>query len=177
MRWLIACVLLVTSSCSFAEGTLYGELQFGAGGVSNSDLDFIPLFGTITLGAFVAPNIGIEVHADAGLADGSDGDFSLDIEEAFGIAARFQSPPLNGLQGFLVLGVVQYTLEQRSDLAGTVSAASIRDDFLGARVSVGLMQRLKSVPNLLFTAEYRHYNANEPLRLDAIVFGLRVNTP
>ncbi len=59
MRWLIACVLLVTSSCALAEGPVYGELQLGAGMVSHSELDFYPVFGTVSLGAYVFPGIGL----------------------------------------------------------------------------------------------------------------------
>lgn len=177
MRWLIACVLLVMSSHAAAEGSVYGELQLGAGGVSHSDLDFYPAFGSVTLGAFVLPGIGVEVFADSDVASGSDGNFDLEIDQAYGIAARFQSPPMRGLQGFIVLGMVDYTLNQQSDLVGTVTARTISEDFRGARVSVGIMQRLTRLPYLQFTAEYRHYNADEPLRVDALVFGLRVNAP
>ncbi len=177
MRWLIACLLVVSSSCTLADGPVYGELQLGAAGVSHSELDFYPVFGTLTLGAFVLPGIGIEVFADSSVAEGSDDNFDLDIEEAYGIAARFQSPPMRGLQGFIVLGLVNFTLDQEADSVGTVSLRPVNEEFRGARVSIGAMQRLERFPNLQFTAEYRHYNADEPLRVDAIVFGLRVNAP
>ena len=173
MRWLIASLLILTSSTVLADGRLYGEVQFGVGGVRNSDLDFFPTFGTVTAGVFVFPGIGIEVFGDAGISDEQDGGFELSIEEAFGIAARFQSPPKRGLQGFIVLGAVNYTLEQRS----TEGGPTVREDFTGVRASVGLMQRLERFPYLQFTAEYRHYNADEPLRVDALVFGFRVNAP
>lgn len=177
MRWLIACLLVVTSSYTLADGPLYGELQLGAGGVSHSELEFYPVFGTLTLGAFVLPGIGIEVFADNGVADGKDDTFDLGIEEAYGMAARFQSPPVNGLQGFIVLGMVNYTLDQQAESIGDGPAPAINEEFRGVRVSIGLMQRLKRVPWLQFTTEYRHYNADEPLRVDALVFGLRVNAP
>ena len=173
MRWLIASLLILTSSTVLADGRLYGEVQFGVGGVSHSDLDFFPTFGTVTAGAFVFPGIGIEVFGDAGISDSEDDGFELSIEEAYGIAARFQSPPRKGLQGFIVLGAVNYTLEQQSN----AGAPTVREDFTGVRASVGLMQRIQRFPYLQVTAEYRHYNADEPLRVDAVVFGLRVNAP
>ena len=177
MRWLIAGLLVVTSSYTYADGALYGELQVGAGYVNHSNLDFYPSIGTVTLGAFVLPGIGFEVFADSGLAEGSEAGFEMSLEHAQGVAARFQSPPVKGLQGFVVLGLVDYTLEQRSDLIGTATGRTISEDFRGARVSIGMMQRLKRFPYLQVTAEYRHYNADEPIRLDGIVFGLRVNAP
>lgn len=175
MRWLIACVLLVASSQALAEGPVYAEVQIGAGGVRHSDLDFYPFFASATVGAYVLPNIGLEVFADTDIAAGEDEDFELAIEQAYGIAARFQSPPINGLQGFIVLGAVNYTLDQSFNSGSSTSTLSVNEDFTGVRVSVGLMQRLTRFPNLIVTAEYRHYNADEPLRLDALLLGLRVN--
>ncbi len=177
MRWLIACVLLVASSQAIAEGRVYGELQVGTGGVRHSELDFYPIFGSLTIGAYVFPNIGIEVFADTELAAGEDEDFELAIEQAYGIAARFQSPPLRGVRGYIVLGAVNYTLDQTFNSNSLATVRSVNEDFTGIRVSVGLMQRLIRFPHLLFTAEYRHYNADEPLRLDGLVLGLRVNAP
>ncbi len=175
MRWLIACVLLIASSQIHAQGPVFAELQVGGSGIRNGDLDFHPFFGSVTLGAFVLPNISLEVFADTGFAEGEDDNFELDIDQAFGIAARFQSPPVNGVQGFIVLGAVSYTLDQSFDSGNTVRGPSVNEEFTGVRVSVGLMQRLKRFPNLLFTTEYRHYNADEPIRLDALLIGLRVN--
>ena len=92
MRWLIACVLLSISPFASAEGRFYGEVQVAAGGVQHSDIDFFPVFGSISAGMFLVNNIGIELFADTGLAsDKSDG-FDMEIEQATGIAARFQSP-------------------------------------------------------------------------------------
>ncbi|MFK7861114.1 MAG: outer membrane beta-barrel protein [Granulosicoccus sp.] len=177
MRWLIATVLLVTTSCALAEGPVYAELQIGASGVRHSDLEFYPVFGTVSLGAYVAKNIGIEVFADSSVSSDDDEGFELDIEEAYGVALRLQSQPINNVQGFIVLGAVNYTLNQESLLSSGVSGLPANEEFEGMRVSVGLMQRFERVPGLLFTAEYRHYNADEPLRVDALVFGFRVNAP
>lgn len=177
MRLLIACVLVLISPFTVADGRFYGEVQLGAGGVRVAEVDFFPIFGSVSAGLFLTPNIGVEIFADAGLvSDDSDG-FELDIDQAVGIAARLQSPPIDGLQGYIVLGYVNYTLDQASLPVGPLAGTSVNGDFTGARVSVGLMQRLKRIPSLLVTVEYRHYNADEPLRVDALLLGLRVNTP
>jgi len=167
-------VLLIVSTSSLADGPVYGELQVGVGGVYHSDLNFYPRFATASLGAYVLPNIGLELFADTGFAPGDDEDFELDIEQAYGIALRFQSPPWQGLSGFIVAGAVNYTLDQSLDSA---DSPSVNEEFTGARVSVGIMQRLKRLPGLLLTVEYRHYNADEPLKVDALVLGWRVNAP
>ena len=177
MRWLIAWVLAASCSIAAAEGPFYGEIQFAAGGVTNSDLEFNPTFASISAGVFVYPNIGIELFADTGLGSDGTGGFELEIEGAYGIAARFQSPPSRGTQGYLVLGAVNYTLDQTSRPTQTQGGTSVNEDFTGVRASVGLMQRLQRFPNLLVSFEYRHYNADEPLRVDALVLWLRFNTP
>ena len=175
MRWLIACVLTVSSSLAMADGPVYAELQVAAGGVTNNDLDFYPSFGSVNAGVFVYPNIGIEVFADAGINEDLVRGFDMQITQAYGVAARFQSPPRAGMQGYIVLGAVNYTLEQSARATAEFPASTIKDDFTGARISVGLMQRLQRAPNLLVSFEYRHYNADESLRVDALVLGLRVN--
>lgn len=177
MRWLIACVLAVSSSFACANGPVYAELQLGAGGVRNSDLNFYPAFGSLNVGLFVLPNIGIELFADSGIGTDDAGNFDMALDQAYGIAARFQSPPIRGVQGYIVLGAVNYTLDQTSKSSGSLPELSVKEDFTGVRASVGLMQRLQRARNLLVSFEYRHYNAGEPLRLDALVLGLRVNTP
>ena len=177
MRWLIACVLVLFSPFAIADGRFYGEVHLAAGGVQHSGVDFYPVFGSVSAGLYLFPNIGVEVFADTGLSsDKSDG-FDMDIEQAYGIAARLQSPAIGGLQGYVVLGYVNYTLNQDSLPTASLAGSSVNEDFTGARISVGLMQRLKRYSNLLVSAEFRHYNADEPLRVDALVLGLRVNTP
>ncbi len=177
MRWLIACVLAVTSSFASAEGPLYGEVHLAVSGVQHPNLDFFPIFGSVTVGAFVMPGIGLEVFADTNLQSDERSGFDFEVEHAFGIAARFQSPPVSGVQGFITLGWVNFSVEQRALGTPTLAASSVSEDFTGARVSIGLMQRLQSFRNFLVTVEYRHYNADDPLRVDAVLLGLRVNTP
>jgi len=177
VRWLIAGVLALSSCSALADGAVYGEVNLGAGGVRHSDLDFYPGFASLTLGAYVLPNIGIEVFADAGVRDHETDDFTLEVENAYGIATRFQSPSSRGVQGFIVLGYVNYQVEQASATDSVLAGSSVDEMFRGARVSVGLMQRLVKFPNVQLTGEYRHYNADQPIRLDALLLGVRFNTP
>ncbi|ASJ75518.1 outer membrane beta-barrel protein [Granulosicoccus antarcticus] len=177
MRWLIACVLAVSSSFASADGPVYAELQLGAGRIDNGDLGFYPTFAGFNVGVYLVPNIGLELFADSGLSSDEAGDFDMEMEQAYGIALRFQSPPQRGTQGYIVLGAVNYTLDQTSEASGALPGTSINDDFTGARVSVGIMQRLERIPNMQVSFEYRHYNSGESLRLDALVLGLRVNAP
>ncbi|MEE9320046.1 MAG: hypothetical protein V3U76_06330 [Granulosicoccus sp.] len=174
MRWLMACLLCLGSSSLLADEAFYGELHLGAGGVRHSDLDFYPTIGSLSAGVYVLPNIGIEVFADTSLSDDEDEGFVLDLEEAYGIAARFQSPPGNGLSGYLVIGYVDFSVAQEP-VEESLAAAAIDENFTGARFSAGVMQRLARVPQLLVSFEYRNYYADSEVKVDALLLGLRFN--
>jgi hypothetical protein len=177
VRWLIACVLTVFSSFANADGPLYAELQFAAAGVNHSDLDFYPKYASVTAGLFLRPGIGLEIFADSGLASDRKGGFDLEVESAYGVAVRLQSPPIRRVHGFIVIGAVNYSIKQTAPSTNTLGGSSIEGDFTGMRLSVGFIERLERWDNVLLSLEYRHYNADEPLQVDALLLGLRVNTP
>lgn len=183
MRWLLAWFLVLPFAVASADSPLYGEVHIGAGGVRHSELDFYPAIGSVTAGLYVLPDIGIEVFADSGFSDGEDSDIEIELEEAFGVAARFQSPGQGGLHGYIVLGYVDFSLAQTSELqlttgeSATSRESNIDERFTGARVSVGLMQRLSRFPALLLSAEYRNYYSDSSISVDGFLLGLRVNLP
>jgi hypothetical protein len=177
VRWLIACVLTFCSSIATANGPVYAEAQFAAAGVNHSGLDFYPQFASVSAGVFLRPGIGLEVFADGGLSADRKGGQQLEVENAFGVAIRLQSPPIRRVQGFVVSGAVNYSINPTAAAMGASGSSSIEGDFKGARISVGLMERLERWENVLLTLEYRHYNASDPLRVDALLLGLRFNTP
>ena len=177
MRWLIACVLTVVSSlANGADRPLYAELQYAAAGVNHSDLEFYPQFGSASAGVFLRKGIGVEVFADIGLGSDKKSGFDLKVDHAVGIAVRLESPPVRRVRGFIVLGAVNYSITQKAAATDTQNGSSLDGSFTGMRVSVGIAERLKWWENVLLSAEYRHYNAGESLRVDALLLGLRVNT-
>ena len=167
-RLTIALICLCSIATAQADLKFYGEARLGAGGVRHSDLDFYPTFGSFSAGVFIFENIGVEAFVDAPLAADTSGDFEVDIVEAAGAAIRFQSPPRNGVNAYMLLGFVNFELEQEEDGAGT-----LEEDFSGARVSIGLNQRLKRFPGVLFGAEYRNYFSDSGITVDGISLGLR----
>lgn len=177
MRWLIACVLTVVSSFANADGPLYADLQIAAAGVSHSDLDFYPQYASVSAGLFLRPGIGLEIFADSGLASDRKSGFNLEVENAYGVAIRFQSPPVRRVHGYIVIGAVNYSIKQTATATSSLGGSSIEGDFTGMRVSVGMVERLERWENVMLSLEYRHYNADEPMRVDALLLGLRVNTP
>ena len=155
----------------------YAELQFGGSVVSHSDLDFIsPAVGG-NLGVFVYPGIGLEVFGSGAIENGGDARFEAGVTESYGAGLRFQSPgtaSMGGglLHGYIVLGYVDFQLEQESlDVPGRTT----EERFTGARVSIGVMQRFRRAPNLSLTAEYRNSYTDEPIQVDGLVLGLRLD--
>ena len=113
------------------------------------------------------------MFADAALAEEDNAGFDVELTSAQGIAARFQSPPWQGLSGYIVLGAVNYRVTQ-SPQDASIGVGSIDEDFFGVRVSVGVVQQLKRLPMLSVSAEWRSYAVDEPIRVDSLVIGLRV---
>ncbi len=177
MRWLLACVLALGTSVAQADGPLYAEFQIGAAGVRNGDLDFVPKLASVSAGFYLRKGIGLEIFADRGISTDRKDGFDLDLEGAHGIALRLESPAVRRTRGFLILGAVEYSINQQSVTTTGQGDSSIDGDFTGLRVSLGITERLERWDNVLVSVEYRHYNADEPLRVDALYLGLRINTP
>ncbi len=172
LRLTIALIFLCSSVVAQAEFKLYAEARMGAGGVRHSDLDFYPTFGSFSGGVFLFENIGIEGFIDTPLSAGTEGDFELNVLEAAGGAVRFQSPPQNGLQAYILIGFVNFKLEQKEE-----GGPTLREVYDGARLSVGVQQRLEWFPGFIFGAEYRNYYANSGITVDGISLGLRFEMP
>ena len=159
----------------YASGRLYAEAQVGGANVEVSNLRFYPLLGGVTVGAYVAPGIGLELHAEGGIDADDDGGFELGLEGAAGAALRLESPPVGGTSGYVTLGYAVWTpsLEPESGGAG----AEVDEDFTGPRASIGLVQRLRRVPALSVSAEYRAWYTDDGLRMTALLLGLRLSGP
>ena len=172
MRWLLALVLTFSSLSAVAESQIYGEFQLGVQGVQHSDLDFYPGFASGSVGVYVRPNIGIELFYDRALSKASEEDFEIEVNEASGIAARFESPAQGGLQAYILLGYVTYSINQYENLANPRRLA--KENFTGARVSLGLAKTFERYRQMQLVFEYRNYDVDAPIRVDGFGLGLRV---
>ncbi len=164
--------LILTTSSVQAESSFYGELRLGAGGVRHSNTDFFPGYGGLTGGFFLTHNIGVEAFVEFPLGVGAERGFDVRIPMASGVAARFQSPSVNGVEGYIVLGFTTFELEQenRNDPA----ARTITGDFTGVRTSIGVQQHLSLFPGFLVALEYRNVNTDSGITTDGLSLGLRV---
>lgn len=171
LRLIVALILVLLSVQAQSAVPLYGEARLGAGGVRHSDLDFYPGFGSFSAGLFVFDNIGIEAFVDTQLSTGENGVFELGITRAAGAAVRLQSPPQRGLQAYVLLGYVDFTLEQEGKAA--FGSRTVRQSFDGIRLSVGVQQQLKIIDGLIFGVEYRNYYADSGITVDGVSVGLR----
>jgi len=189
-RWLarlvFTCVALLLSSTLSAANDrpifvfskspaarVYADLQLGLNAISHSDLDFFPKVVSGGLGVWLFDNIGVEVHFDGGISSDRDGAFTIELEEAAGLSLRFQSPPVRGLAAFINIGYVDFQLVQvESDSRGT---RRVSEGFSGARISLGVVQRLPRFDFLHVTGEYRTYLSDSDLQVDTLAIGLRIN--
>ncbi len=168
---MISLMLVLFSAQATADIRLYGEARLGAGGVRHSDLDFYPTFGSFSAGVFVFGNIGIEGFVDAPLSDGERDVFELGITQASGAAIRLQSPAQRGLQAYVLIGYVDFTLKQTGTTVQGTSA--VKESFEGVRVSVGVHQQLQRMKGLSVGVEYRNFYADSGITVDGLSAGLR----
>ncbi|MBX2881596.1 MAG: hypothetical protein KTR32_16740 [Granulosicoccus sp.] len=152
---------------------VYGDLHLALGGVQHSDVNFNPGFASLSVGVWLWKGIGIEVFGDKGLNAGNDGDFDLEITDASGFAARFQSPSSDGMFAYVVLGVVNTRIEQAED-DNDVQPLLVQN-YRGGRLSIGFGRELQIIPGGRLTAEYRNYFVDDDLQMDALSVGLQLN--
>lgn len=175
MRLIVSLLLVLLSTQTQAGIQFYGEARLGAAGARHSDLDFYSGFGSFSAGAFIVDNIGIEGFIDTPLSAGDNGIFELGITQASGVAVRLQSPEQRGLQAYVLVGYVEYQLEQKE--SGVFGPRFIRQTFDGIRFSVGLNQHLTVMRGLIFGVEYRNYYADSGIAVDGVSVGLRYEMP
>lgn len=171
MRLIVSVLLVLLSTQTQADFQFYGEARLGAGGVRHSDLDFYPGFGSFSAGVFVVENIGIEGFIDVPLSVDENDIFELGISQASGVAVRLQSPPQRGLQAYVLMGYVEYQLNQEE--SGLFGERFIRQTFEGIRFSVGVNQHLEIMPGLIFGVEYRNFYSDSGITVDGVSAGLR----
>lgn len=171
LRLIVALFLVLLSVQAQAGVSLYGEARVGAGGVRHSNLDFYPRFGSFSGGVFLFDNFGLEAFVDTPLSTGERSVFELGITEAAGVAVRFQSPVQRGTQAYILLGYVDFTLEQEG--RSPIGLRIVRQSFDGIRFSVGVNQHLKVIPGLIFGLEYRNYYSDSGITVDGVSLGLR----
>jgi len=182
---LASLVLLLSSNVAVAKDApifvfskssasrVYADLQFGLNFIGHSDLDFFPKVISGGIGVWLFDNIGIEAHIDGGISSDRDRAFTVELEDATGLSLRFQSPPVKGLAAYINVGYVDFQLEQvESDSRGT---RRVSEGFSGARVSLGVVQRLPVLDFLHVTGEYRAYLSDSDLQVDTLAIGLRGN--
>ncbi len=152
---------------------LFVDLQLGVQAVSHSDVDFNPTITSVGVGFWLFDNIGIDFFLDATASDDTEEAFTLEIDQASGFGLRLQSPPRRGLSLHVNLGYVTYRIVQlEQDARGS---REVVENFAGARLGIGVAQRLRAFENILITGEYRNYLSDDELQADTLAVGLRVN--
>ncbi len=152
----------------YVEGFIAGSA------IDVGNFEYYPVFGGVSAGFFFREGIGLELHLDGEILPGEDNDYELAYERGVGAALRFESPPREGLSGYVLLGYTNFSARQERETP-PVAGDELNGDFGGPRLSIGLVQRLTRLPSLSITAEYRKYAVQGGLDVDALVLGLRVS--
>ncbi len=170
MRLLLALILMLPALSAQAVGSLYGELRVGASGVRHSNLDFYPALASINAGIFIKRKIGIEAFVDAPLTEDSNGAFKTGLSRASGIGVRLQSPPRLGTEAYLSFGYVAFSIEQfENDERGQ---RTVKQNFDGASVRIGIQKRLQVAKQLKVGLEYRNFYSDSGVTVDGLSLGL-----
>lgn len=171
----LACVCtVVTPVQADVEFRPYAEGFIAGSGIAVANLDYYPVYASLTAGFFFKKGFGLELHLDGEILPGQDDGYELAYEHGGGVGLRFESPPRSGLSGYAVLGYTTFSLRQERDNP-TVVGDELNADFGGPRISLGLVQRLKRLPYLSVSAEFRKYYVEDGLDIDSVVVGLRVS--
>ncbi len=172
LLWLSLTGGAITHAASVPALPLYADFQYTLGGVKHSDINFNPGFGTLGVGAWIRPGIGIEGFIDQGTSSSREGNFDLQLEQASGVNLRFQSPTTDGgVFSYVLLGMVSVdVIQDESDERGQ---RRVRQGFEGVRISVGFGIEFRRLEALSLTGEYRYYAVDEDIQIDGISVGLR----
>ena len=173
---LLSSVATQPASAAFGDLRPYLEGYIAGSAVEVAGEDFFPGYAGLTAGVFVFPGLALEVHADGELADDSRDGFDLAYENGFGVAARFQSRPIGGVSGYVVLGYTAFRVNQQPS-GPSLIGGDVTETFDGTRVSIGVINRLSRFPLFSISAEYRRYFTEGGLDIDSLVLGLRISPP
>jgi outer membrane protein with beta-barrel domain len=137
MRRLISIVLLAFSAQA-SSMDFYAEFAANAVLQKVDDTRFDLASTEVRGGAYVMPQIGLELFAGAGVVDDSKYDLTQSITQSYGIATRFESPMVDGTKAFILLGYAATELNLENDQG----PAPGKEFFEGFSYGVGLEQQL-----------------------------------
>jgi len=162
--------LPVFAAPAAAADRFYLEAHGGFSGIQHSDLIFRPIEAHVSAGVYVWDYIGLDFNVGTAAKAGEDGDFAMELNQLTTLSLRFDSPPTEGAQAFILIGISRFELSQRQPDA--VDAASVAEDFQGGSVAIGLRSRLAKSP-FSAVATYRLHYVDQPIHIDSWTLGVR----
>lgn len=171
MRALLAFVIIIFSLPAAATERYYAEYQLGTGNIRHSDLEFRTVEGRFSLGGYFAKGLGLEFAYSGPFRVGSDGGFDVQVEDLVALSMRFESPPMDGLSAYILLGISHFAVTQ----SGTNSegrSRSVRENFQGGAVSIGLRQQLGE-SRYSIVGGFHYHDVDQPVDVDAWTLGVR----
>ncbi len=171
MRALFAFLIVTSAFGAQAADRFYAELHAGFGGISHSDITGRPAEVYASVGGYAWDHLGLDLTVAGTLMAGEDNGYSLSLERLTTVSLRFDSPPMENVSAFILLGVSQFDLHQEADDAQGDSR-TVKGSFQGGTFGIGLRHQFINSP-LSFVAMYRVHYVDQPIDIDSWSLGLR----
>jgi len=168
LRALLAVLLLSVSSLANSSDRFYGEIHGGFAGIQHSELSFRPIEAHVSVGGYVFDHLGFDLSIGTAVKEGKDDDFQLELVDLTTLSLRFDSPPTDSMQAFILIGISQFAINQ-TDPGG---ARQVTENFQGGTLSIGLRRNFENTP---FSAVglYRLHYVDQPIDIDSWAIGVR----
>jgi hypothetical protein len=171
VRVLFAFLLLTLAFGAHAADRFYAELHAGFGGISHSDITGRPAEVYASVGGYAWDYLGLDLTVAGAAMAGEDDGYSLSLKRLATVSFRFDSPPIENVSAFILLGVSQFDLNQESENSQGDSR-TVKGSFQGGTFGIGLRHQFTHTP-LSLVAMYRVHYVDQPIDVDSWSLGLR----
>ena len=177
VRALLAIICLTVSSGAHARDS-FGDLFYveAHGGIANirvSDLAFRPIGAHVSVGGYFLKNIGVDLTVGGSLADDDDQGFDGRLDDIASLTLRLDSPPIDRLSAYILIGVSRYTIRQEGVSVSGIST-SVTETFQGGTAALGFKRRIGD-SRFSVVGVYRIHFVSEPVDVDNFSIGVRAS--
>jgi len=167
---LIVMLLALGAGRSALALDVYGEAGVGYMMIDVDSASFNSPTIEARLGAYVQPQLGIELHAMTGLGDDTSQDIEVSMKSSANLLVRFETPERNGGKLFLLGGYGQTSLD--IDRSGTGKPGA--EDFKHGNFGGGLEFSLGGSESVFLNLKWHRYYADGGVTIDVSGLGLRM---
>lgn len=164
---LLCLIFLYAGSASAIE--LYGEMNVAHLFTKVDEEEFNPSAIEARLGAYLEPQVGLEVYFGTGVADDTHLDIDMSLSTIAGVNLRFESPESDGMKIFILLG---YGMSEW-DLVRSNTGEPGKVDFDDVNYGAGFEWRLGKSKHWFVNLRGQRFLNKDDLSLDTGSLGVR----